>query len=51
MFPDLKSQSAKNFERAKTVLPGGNSRSTIDLKPHPIYALIIRRASGWPMMS
>jgi glutamate-1-semialdehyde 2,1-aminomutase len=25
------------FERARTVLPGGNSRSTIDLKPHPIY--------------
>ena len=25
------------FERARAVLPGGNSRSTIDLKPHPIY--------------
>lgn len=23
--------------RAREVLPGGNSRSTIDLKPHPIY--------------
>ena len=37
MYPDLSSQSAKNFERAKAVLPGGNSRSTIELKPHPIY--------------
>ena len=37
MYPDLNSQSAKNFERAKAVLPGGNSRSTIELKPHPIY--------------
>ncbi len=25
------------YERARAVLPGGNSRSTIDLKPHPIY--------------
>ena len=37
MYPDLNSQSAKNFKRAKAVLPGGNSRSTIELKPHPIY--------------
>ena len=37
MYHDLNSQSAQNFERAKAVLPGGNSRSTIDLKPHPIY--------------
>jgi glutamate-1-semialdehyde 2,1-aminomutase len=31
------SKSQQLFERARTVLPGGNSRSTIDLKPHPIY--------------
>lgn len=37
MFPDLNSKSAQLSERAKKVLPGGNSRSTIDLKPHPIY--------------
>ena len=30
-------ESRKLFERARRVLPGGNSRSTIDLKPHPIY--------------
>jgi glutamate-1-semialdehyde 2,1-aminomutase len=30
-------QSRKLFDRARVVLPGGNSRSTIDLKPHPIY--------------
>ena len=30
-------QSKQLFERAKAVLPNGNSRSTIDLKPHPIY--------------
>jgi len=43
MFPDLNSKSAKLAERARRVLPGGNSRSTIDLKPHPIY---LTRASG-----
>jgi glutamate-1-semialdehyde 2,1-aminomutase len=30
-------ESRKLFDRARVVLPGGNSRSTIDLKPHPIY--------------
>ena len=43
MFPDPSSKSARNFERAKDVLPGGNSRSTIDLKPYPIY---VAEASG-----
>jgi len=37
MFPNPSSQSARYFERAKGVLPGGNSRSTIDLDPYPIY--------------
>lgn len=37
MYPDMNSKSAKLYERAKHVLPGGNSRTTIDLKPHPIY--------------
>jgi glutamate-1-semialdehyde 2,1-aminomutase len=37
MYPDLNSRSAQLYERAKHVLPGGNSRTTIDLKPHPIY--------------
>lgn len=31
------SRSQAWYERARVVLPGGNSRSTIDLKPHPIY--------------
>ena len=31
------SKSEALFNRARAVLPGGNSRSTIDLKPHPIY--------------
>jgi glutamate-1-semialdehyde 2,1-aminomutase len=37
MYPDLNSRSAQLYERAKHVMPGGNSRTTIDLKPHPIY--------------
>ena len=39
MFPDPSSLSASLFERAKDVLPGGNSRSTIALDPHPIYVV------------
>jgi len=30
--------SAQLFERACRVLPGGNSRTTVFLEPHPIYA-------------
>ena len=37
MYPDPNSKSANLYARAQNVLPGGNSRSTIDLKPYPIY--------------
>lgn len=37
-YPDPNSKSAQLFERAKAVLPGGNTRSSIFLTPYPIYA-------------
>ncbi len=38
MYPDQRSRSAALFERARSVLPGGNSRHSIALAPYPIYA-------------
>ncbi len=38
MYLDLESRSARLFERAKAVLPGGNSRHSVAWAPHPIYA-------------
>jgi len=32
------SQSRKLYERALTVMPGGNSRHTLVMKPYPVYA-------------
>jgi glutamate-1-semialdehyde 2,1-aminomutase len=32
------SQSARLWERAQQVLPGGNTRTTVFMAPHPIYA-------------
>lgn len=37
-FQTYTSKSAKLYERAKKVMPGGCSRNTILRKPHPIYA-------------
>jgi len=37
-YPDPRSKSARLHERAKAVLPGGNTRSSIFLSPYPIYA-------------
>jgi glutamate-1-semialdehyde 2,1-aminomutase len=39
--------SAALYERAVGVLPGGNSRSTVFLAPHPPYA---RRGEGWRLI-
>jgi glutamate-1-semialdehyde 2,1-aminomutase len=39
MYPDLNSQSAKLFERAKAVMPGGNTRLTVYFPPYPVYAV------------
>ncbi|HZQ59960.1 MAG TPA: aspartate aminotransferase family protein, partial [Casimicrobiaceae bacterium] len=37
-YPDPASNSAKLYERARAVMPGGNSRLTIFQSPYPIYA-------------
>lgn len=37
-FPDFKSRSFALSERAKQSLPGGNTRTTVYMKPYPIYA-------------
>ncbi len=38
MYPDDNSTSAKLYQRARKVLPGGNSRTSVYLNPYPIYA-------------
>lgn len=38
MFPDESSRSYALYQEAKSVLPGGNTRTTVFLKPYPIYA-------------
>ena len=38
MYPDPKSVSHALYDRALASLPGGNSRTTIFMKPYPIYA-------------
>ena len=37
MYPDDNSRSAKLWRRARKALPGGNSRTSVFLKPYPIY--------------
>lgn len=39
IYPDNQSNSAKLFQRALKVFPGGNSRHTIFFQPYPIYAV------------
>ncbi|MBV8600342.1 MAG: aspartate aminotransferase family protein [Candidatus Eremiobacteraeota bacterium] len=38
MYPDASSRSARLFERAQRVLPGGNTRHTVAFDPYPLYA-------------
>ena len=38
MYPDLKSRSHSLYDRALSSLPGGNTRTTVFMKPYPIYA-------------
>lgn len=38
MYPDPKSRSQKMYDRAVASLPGGNTRTTVFMKPYPIYA-------------
>jgi glutamate-1-semialdehyde 2,1-aminomutase len=41
-YPDSSSRSARLFERAQHVLPGGNTRHTVAFEPYPIYAASAR---------
>jgi len=38
MYPDPNSSSQRLYDRALSSLPGGNSRTTVFMKPYPIYA-------------
>jgi glutamate-1-semialdehyde 2,1-aminomutase len=38
MYPDSKLHSQKLYDRALSSLPGGNTRTTVFMKPYPIYA-------------
>src|SRR5882724_10630020 len=38
MYPDPKSRSQELYDRALASLPGGNTRTTVFMKPYPIYA-------------
>lgn len=38
MYPDQHSSSQKMYDRALASLPGGNTRTTVFMKPYPIYA-------------
>ena len=38
MYPDPKSRSQHLYTRALASLPGGNTRTTVYMKPYPIYA-------------
>ena len=38
MYPDPTSRSQKLYDRALSSLPGGNTRTTVYMKPYPIYA-------------
>ncbi|MBM3517217.1 MAG: aspartate aminotransferase family protein [Alphaproteobacteria bacterium] len=38
MYPEAKSRSAQLYERARKVLPGGNSRTSVFFEPYPVYA-------------
>ncbi|MCA6119955.1 aspartate aminotransferase family protein [Bradyrhizobium sp. WSM 1738] len=38
MYPNLNSRSKALYDRAVASLPGGNTRTTVFMKPYPIYA-------------
>ncbi|MCC7045947.1 MAG: aspartate aminotransferase family protein [Alphaproteobacteria bacterium] len=38
-FPDFESRSAQLYERAKKVLPGGNTRTSVYWPPYQVYAV------------
>ncbi len=47
MYPDNVSKSARLYERALAVLPGGNSRHTVFFPPYPLYAVRAEGARVW----
>jgi glutamate-1-semialdehyde 2,1-aminomutase len=47
MYPDDRPQSARLFARAREVIAGGVSRSTIAMAPHPLYAVRGDGARVW----
>lgn len=47
MFPDNYCNSAKLYDRAVKVMPGGNSRHTVYFPPHPLYAVRGEGARVW----
>ena len=46
-YPDNQSQSARLYDRALHVLPGGNSRHTVYYPPFPVYAAKGKGARIW----
>jgi glutamate-1-semialdehyde 2,1-aminomutase len=47
MYPDPTSQSKALYDRARASLPGGNTRTTVFMKPYPIYAARGRGCLVW----
>lgn len=47
MYPNNESNSAKLYDRALHVEPGGNSRHTVYFPPYPIYAVRAEGARVW----
>ena len=46
-FPDPESRSAALHQRARAVLPGGNSRHSVFFPPYPLYAVRGRGSRIW----
>ena len=46
-FPDPESRSAALHQRARAVLPGGNSRHSVFFPPYPLYAARGRGSRIW----
>lgn len=47
MYPSNDSASARLYDRAVKVMPGGNSRHTVYFPPYPIYAVRAQGATVW----
>jgi glutamate-1-semialdehyde 2,1-aminomutase len=47
MYPDFASRSNAIYQRAVKYLPGGNTRTTVYMKPYPIYAARGKGSRVW----